>query len=275
MLRRRGELLILAKQRVHDSGYNYRKGRSRSKSYGSVEESTHPKRIKTTADERYERIRSLKEEVKDLKERVSYKRKRIEIAEVSKNYKLCDQLSEEVSELSKTMRLLEVELNLLQKKEKKSQRYYQRKRESDSDSSSSHRSCSSSAASSIGERSPPFDPPVKRSPFRLVSPPVVSTPSTSVSVSSASHEPVQIVSCDQEGDLVPGDGQAPESMLVPPTPASSSVQQSSEQQAATVLGDDQATPLNLDQLSQPLTRDSSPQPADLPEEMTVEDNQSF
>ena len=33
MLRKRGELLILAKQQVHDSGYNYRKGRSRSKTY--------------------------------------------------------------------------------------------------------------------------------------------------------------------------------------------------------------------------------------------------
>ena len=36
MLRRRGELLVQAKQSVHDTGYVYRKGKSRSKSYMGV-----------------------------------------------------------------------------------------------------------------------------------------------------------------------------------------------------------------------------------------------
>lgn len=35
-----------------------------------------------------------------------------------KNYKLCDQLSDEIAELNKSKRLLEVELGILQKKEK-------------------------------------------------------------------------------------------------------------------------------------------------------------
>ena len=36
MLRRRGELLVQAKQCVHDTGYVYQNGKSRSKSYGSA-----------------------------------------------------------------------------------------------------------------------------------------------------------------------------------------------------------------------------------------------
>ena len=37
-------------------------------------------------------------------------------AEVSKNYKLCDQLSEEIADLNKTKRVLELEINALEKK---------------------------------------------------------------------------------------------------------------------------------------------------------------
>ena len=77
VLKNRGKLLILAKEKVHESGYIYRKGKSRSKSYGTgCEDASRPKRIK---------------------------RKRLELAEQSKNYKLCDQLSKEVN---KSKRLL-------------------------------------------------------------------------------------------------------------------------------------------------------------------------
>ena len=123
MLRRRGELLVQAKQRVHDTGYVYRKGKSRSKSYGSVvDDATRPKRVKTSADERISRMKTIKEELSDLQNRVSFKRKRLDAAEVTKNYKLCDQLSEEIADLNKSKRLLEVELDMLQKKEKKSKK---------------------------------------------------------------------------------------------------------------------------------------------------------
>ena len=77
MLRKRGELLVLAKQIVNDSGYMYRKGASRSKKYGrAVDDATKPKRVKTSTDERVSRIKTIKEELSDLQNRVSFKQKR-------------------------------------------------------------------------------------------------------------------------------------------------------------------------------------------------------
>ena len=190
MLRRRGELLVQVKQSVHDTGYVYRKGKSRSKSYGSaVDDATRPKRVKTSADERISRMKTIKEELSDLQNRVSFKRKRLDAAEVTKNYKLCDQLSEEIADLNKSKRLLEVELDMLQKKEKKSKRYYQRKRESDSDSSSSQMSSSSTASRSTWEGSSPFSPPAKKASPGFTSPPPlsVSAPSTPRPVSPFQH----------------------------------------------------------------------------------------
>ena len=125
-----------------------------------------------------------------MQNRVLFKRKkRLEVAEVTKNYKLCDQLSEEIADLNKSKRLLEVELSKLQKKEKRSKWYYERKPESDSDSSSSQMSSSSAASKSIYECSPPFNPPAKEAPPRFTSPPPlsVSAPSTPRPVSPFGH----------------------------------------------------------------------------------------
>lgn len=55
MLTERGELLTLARQAVHDSGYQYKKKRSRSKSFGSGE--APQKRAKVSASQRSERVR--------------------------------------------------------------------------------------------------------------------------------------------------------------------------------------------------------------------------
>ena len=71
-------------------------------------------------------MKMIKEELSDLKDRVSFKHKRLDAAELSKNYKLCDQLSEEVAELNKSKRLLELEMGILREKESRS-RYYKRK----------------------------------------------------------------------------------------------------------------------------------------------------
>ena len=187
LLRNRGRLLVLAQERVHESGYAYRKGKSRSKSFGNGVEETRVKRVKTSTDERTARMKAIKEELHDLKDRLSFKRKRIEAAESSKNYKLCDQLSEEMGELNKTKRLLEMEKNVLERKESKSHRYFKRKsrRESDSDSSSSTSS----------KRSPLLSPPVKSATPRLISPPPLTvnaptTPGRAESKSTSSSEPM-------------------------------------------------------------------------------------
>ena len=78
-------------------------------------------------DEHTSRMKMIKEELSDLKDRVSFKHKRLDAAQLSKNYKLCDQLSEEVAELNKSKRLLELEMGILERKESRSQRYYKRK----------------------------------------------------------------------------------------------------------------------------------------------------
>ena len=209
MLRRRGELLVQAKQSVHDAGYVYRKGKSRSKSYGSaVDDATRPKRVKTSADEHISRMKTIKEELSDLQNRVSYERNGLDAAEVTKNYKLCDQLSEEIADLNKSKQLLEVELDMLQKQDKKSKRYYQCKRESDSDNSSSQMSISSTASRSTWEGSPPFNSSAKKASPCFTSPPPlsVSAPSTPRPVSpflhvhSISSCPRQ-VSPQQEADI--------------------------------------------------------------------------
>ena len=117
MLRKRGELLVQAKQSVHGTGYVYWKGKSRSKSYGSaVDDATRPKRVNTSGDKRISHMKTIKEELSDLQNRVSFKWKWLDAAEVTKNYKLCDQLSEEIADLNKSKWLLEVELDTLQKK---------------------------------------------------------------------------------------------------------------------------------------------------------------
>ena len=63
-------------------------------------------------------MKSIRGEVKDLNERISFKRKRLDAAEAVKNYKLCDQLSEEVAEIKKRVQLLEVELNIFYRRKK-------------------------------------------------------------------------------------------------------------------------------------------------------------
>ena len=95
MLRKRGELLVLTKQSV---GYLYPKGASRSKlvlakqsvykwvfvrasrskTYGSaVDDVTKPKCVKTSTGERVCLMKTIKEELSDLQNRVSFNRKRL------------------------------------------------------------------------------------------------------------------------------------------------------------------------------------------------------
>ena len=108
-LSKRGELLELARKRVHQSGYDYKKRKSRSKMFGSSSE-PEAKRPKTTKTERLDQLKGVRQQLSDVKDRVKYKRQRLAAAETSKNYKLCDQLSEEIADLNKEMILQEKEV---------------------------------------------------------------------------------------------------------------------------------------------------------------------
>ena len=95
-------MLTSARQKVDESGYNYKKGKSRSEKLNPDAEnpSTTPKRTKITQEFRLGRISELKEKIKDLSDQLSYKEKRREAASNMHNYKDYDKLTEQMSALS-------------------------------------------------------------------------------------------------------------------------------------------------------------------------------
>lgn len=122
----RGELLDLARKKVADEGYNFKKGHSRSKVFGKGGSGA-PKRQKLDKDMRHQRMDELQEDIQDSTKRISLKEKRVVQAESTRNYKLCDELSEQISELKQYKRQKEKEYALLQKSEKRAVKYMLKK----------------------------------------------------------------------------------------------------------------------------------------------------
>lgn len=117
-----------------NEGYKFRKWRSRSKKVSDHEVSNDPpkaKQPKTTDNVRKQHIEDLEEDIKDLTDRLSFKQKRQNQAEMSRNYKVCDQLMEEISDLKKKKREKEIELKLWKRKVQQSL-WYRRKGKSTS-----------------------------------------------------------------------------------------------------------------------------------------------
>ena len=136
MLRSRQKLLVACQEEVNKT-YQFKKGKSRSKRHIAQSDpgSSKPKRKKLTKDFRLERMKAVEEEVKHLKERMSYKEKRRQMAEDQKNYKLCDEITEEISALSKECHVLELEMMELAKKDNRSKMYHAKKKPMSSTSS--------------------------------------------------------------------------------------------------------------------------------------------
>ena len=131
MLRSRSALLEAAKIIVNES-YQFKKGKSQSKGYG---EPSVPKRQKINRSSRLDRMKTLEDDIKNINERISFKQERRQAAANSKNYLICDEITEEIGSLTKDRRLLEAELALLAKKDKHSKLYYNRKSKSPMSSS--------------------------------------------------------------------------------------------------------------------------------------------
>lgn len=125
LLARRGKLLEAAQEAVYNSGYCFKKGHSRSKRFSSDATET-VKRPKLNRDIREKRIQHIEEELKDLRQRISFKEKRVYAAENMKNYKVCDEITGEITEIKAKCRELEEELKLLLSKEKRAQKYQTR-----------------------------------------------------------------------------------------------------------------------------------------------------
>ena len=134
----RGLLLVQARKRVDDSGYVYKKGKSRSKLINTDDEAPTPKRRKINQEYCLERIAELQDKIKDLNERIEFKNKRRDAASNVRNYKECDELTEQMSNLKNEKRLLDTELSALTKKQKKSIWYKNKKNYTDDNSGSSH-----------------------------------------------------------------------------------------------------------------------------------------
>lgn len=116
LLKRRGELLEKARKKVAEDGYCFRKGRSRSKVYDETDTSSTPKRPKFDKEMREERIRQIQDDLNDLTRVLAFKEKRLLQAEASRNYRVCEEVSEEMMELKSRKCQLEVEKRIFEKR---------------------------------------------------------------------------------------------------------------------------------------------------------------
>ena len=86
LLGKKGDILDLARAKVHEDGYIYKKGHSRSKKYQTETEGSEPavKHAKVNAEERQCRIAELTDEISELSRRIIFKERRIEEATLSR-----------------------------------------------------------------------------------------------------------------------------------------------------------------------------------------------
>lgn len=137
LLTRRGELLDLSRAEVQQRGYQYVKGKSRSKRFMSPPtETPKPTRLKVSADIRQQRIRALEEDLSNIEKQLHFKNKRLQQAENIKNYKLCEEINEEVQIVTRQKWELTNELKRFHEKERKA-RWFQRKKKQQAKSSAS------------------------------------------------------------------------------------------------------------------------------------------
>lgn len=126
LLGKKGDLFKLAQEKVYQDGYQYKKGKSRSKRY-LPEDDTQPNRPKLDSNTRRERIMEIQDLISDIDRTIGFKQRRIETAAATRNFKTCDELSQEISSLKSERKEYTAELALLQKKAAKSSWYYKHK----------------------------------------------------------------------------------------------------------------------------------------------------
>lgn len=96
LVRKRGELLELARKKVADEGYCFKKGKSRSKVDGKKGDVSEPKQVKLDQSVREDKKKDMEELVADVTTHISIKEKRRDQAEKSHNYKVCDEVTQEL-----------------------------------------------------------------------------------------------------------------------------------------------------------------------------------
>lgn len=127
LLGKKGDLIKLAQEKVHEDGYKYKKGKSRSKRHSQADGDPQPKRPKLGSVARQERMSDLKDLISDIDRTIGFKQRRIETASATRNFKTCDELSQEILSLKSERREYTAELAALQKKATKSSWYFKNK----------------------------------------------------------------------------------------------------------------------------------------------------
>lgn len=141
-----------ARKKILDDGFQFVKGKSRSKKRSEHFESSSDldviepqcKRHKMDRDMRENRLKELDENVKDLSERISFKEKRITACLNISDFEACDEIKDSVIELKAKRRELKAELKHLMASIRKSKWYLKKKAASDSSGSSQHHNSTSS-----------------------------------------------------------------------------------------------------------------------------------
>lgn len=124
LLSSRQVLLQYAQEKVEENGYAFRKGKSRSKRHTSDrEDASVIKRPKTTEAVCLNRIAVINDELKSLDERLMYKDKERDMANNVRQYRRCEEITREMSELQEKKCEYEAEKKLLNQKQMQSAWY--------------------------------------------------------------------------------------------------------------------------------------------------------
>ena len=135
-LQERGKLLSLAREKVHADGYQYKKKKSRSKSFGSgnlAEYSQVTKKLRLTQELRDKRMAEIEEDLAELDTRLMYLERSREKFVAVQQYERASEKSKELSSVRSEKRELMSELSQMQKLEEKSQKYFKSKKSSVTD----------------------------------------------------------------------------------------------------------------------------------------------
>ncbi len=128
LLCRRGDLLEQAREKVVEKGYSFVKGKSRSKRLTSPDETPRLTRTKISAEVRQKRISALEADIANLDEQTRFKEKRRQQSEGIRNYKLCEEITQEIGIINQQKRELTEELTMFREKERKAKWYQVSKR---------------------------------------------------------------------------------------------------------------------------------------------------
>lgn len=202
LLRKRQALVDAAREEIIEQGFQFVKGKSRSKKTLAATEEPMPKRQKLTQDVREKRLKDIEEDMADVKERISFKEK--SYLAVS-DYRRCDEIKEETIQLKRQLRSLEAEKKRLATSSRQSKWYY-RKKASSSDSGADNSTPSCSDSDFRGHTPTPALSPVSDSSFNdtVVSPCTLESISPDIPPSQ-NPQPIcqgsQVTTCPSDNEM--------------------------------------------------------------------------